>query len=72
MSTAEIGTFMLGAGIATNACGWVYWYTVARMRREDVVWRNIQRQRIDELAERSERLYDQSRRELGLPPRAVS
>ena len=72
MSAAEIGAFMLGAGIATNVCGWIYWHTVARMRREDVAWRNIQRQRVDELAERSERLYDQSRREIGLPPRAVS
>lgn len=65
-------SFLAGFGVATNVCGWIYWITVARMRREDLAWRNEQRRRIDDLQERSERQYDQSRRDLGLPPRSVS
>ena len=65
-------SFLLGLGAATFVCGVIYWVTVGRMRREDAVWRDRQRQRIDDLAARSERQYDQSRRDLGLPPRIVS
>lgn len=68
----DLPSFTAGIGIATFICGYIYWVTVARMRRDDVAWRNEQRKRIDELAERSDRLYDQSRRDLGLPPMAVS
>lgn len=65
-------SFVLGAGIALNVCGWIYWITVASMRRADVAWRNEQRKRIDELQEWSAQRYDQARKEIGLPPRSVS
>lgn len=65
-------SFIAGLGVATNVCGWIYWITVARMRRQDITWRDEQRRRIDEMAERANRLYDQSRKDLGLPPRSVS
>jgi hypothetical protein len=60
--------FLLGVGAAINVCGYIYWNTVSRIRREDVEWRIEQRDRIDELQERSERLYEQNRKDLGLPP----
>lgn len=61
--------FLAGFGVAANVFGWIYWNTIGRMRREDLAWRAEQRQRIDDLQERSERMYEQSRRDLGLPPR---
>jgi len=63
---------IVGAGASLNVVGVIYWSTVARMRREDVAFRVEQRRRIDDMAERQERMYDQSRRDLGLPPRIVS
>jgi len=63
---------VVGMGVAINVLGVIYWATVGRMRREDAAFRAEQRRRIDDMAERSERMYDQSRRDLGLPPRSVS
>lgn len=65
-------SFLAGLGVATLACGVIYWVTVARMRRQDVAWRALQLGRIGELAARSDRMYDQSRRDLDLPPGIAS
>lgn len=63
---------IVGSGVTLNVMGLIYWVTVARMRREDVTFRLEQRRRMDDMQERSERLHEQARRDIGLPPRALS
>lgn len=65
-------SFLLGMGVALHVCGLLYWLTVSGIRRADVAWRNEQRRRLDDLVERHERQYAETRREMGLPPRRVS
>jgi type VI protein secretion system component VasK len=68
----DLSSFIAGIGMAAFVCAFIHWITVSRMRRDDVAWRQEQRKRIDELAARADRQYDQSRKDLGLPPRRVS
>lgn len=71
----DLPSFLVGLGVAANVfgwIGWIYWSTVSRIRREDVEWRVEQRKRIDDLQEHSARMYDQARKDLGLPPRRLS
>lgn len=68
----DVSSFLAGAGLASVAWTTLYWLTIAAMRREDAKFRREQRKRIDDLAERSERMYEQARREIGLPTRLKS
>lgn len=72
MSVIDWPSFILGAGLAFNVYGAVLWVTVLRVRREDMAWRREARKRIDDLAEVSERRYNEARREIGLPPKVRS
>lgn len=69
-------SFVIGfvGGVLTgiNLAGIVYWAQVRRMRAADREFRAEQAKRLDELREWSARQYEQTRREIGLPPRSVS
>lgn len=64
-------SFVAGMFVGINLAGIVYWTQIRRVREADREFRAQTAKRLDELREWNARQYDQSRRDLGLPPRRV-
>ena len=65
-------SFIAGLLTGINLAGWVYWASMRRARAADREFREYHAKQLDELREWSARNYEQSRRDIGLPPRDVS